>query len=146
MKPLFILLTIISAFFGNSAFANDEKNVTPSVRKSFQRSFIDAKEVHWVTRKEFYKAEFELNGESMRAYYSLEGKFLAASKNLRTTQLPLALRADIKKEYVNFWVTDLFELSSEQETSYFITLEDADTKLVLKSSGNGWRTYQKTTK
>lgn len=146
MKPLFILLTIISSFLGSSAMANDDQKITPSVLKSFQRSFSDAKEVHWAVRKNFYRADFELNGQYITAFYSVDGNFLAASRNITTAQLPVVLQTDIKKEYASFWVTELFELSSEQEIAYFLTLENADTKLVLKSFGHEWKVYQKTTK
>jgi hypothetical protein len=40
-------------------------------------------------------------------------------------------------------VSDLFEAAKSDVTSYYITIENADTKMVLKSSGNNWDVYNK---
>lgn len=146
MKPLFIILTIISAFFGSSANANDEINVAPLVQQSFQRSFAQAKDIHWTVRKDYYKVDFELSGQYVTAFYNTDGKFIAATRNISSTQLPVVLQADLKKGRSDFWITELFELSNDEGVSYFLTLENADAKIILQSSGTEWNVYQRTSK
>ncbi len=69
---------------------------------------------------------------------------MAMTRNITTSQLPIALQTTIKNEYTAFWISDLFEIANEEGTSYYITLENADTKLVLKSTNNAaWSKYQK---
>ncbi|HVU84139.1 MAG TPA: hypothetical protein VHC50_04815, partial [Puia sp.] len=59
-----------------------------------------------------------------------------------TTELPSYLRNDIKKNYSGYWVTELFKASTNEGTSYFIRLENADGSLVLNSENEGeWRNY-----
>ncbi len=143
MKPLFILLTVIASFFTKTSLANDAV-VSPAVLKSFQSSFANAKEIGWSLTKNLYKASFTLDGQSINAYYNNEGIFVAMTRNITTSQLPIALQTTIKNEYTAFWISDLFEIANEEGTSYYITLENADTKLVLKSTNNAaWSKYQK---
>jgi len=54
------------------------------------------------------------------------------------------LLTDLKKNYSSHWITDLFEMASSNENVYYVTLENADQKLVLKSSGtSGWELFRK---
>ena len=68
---------------------------------------------------------------------------LALTRNISSLQLPITLQASLKKNYENFWISDLFEVANEQGTTYYVTLEDGDTKLVLKSGHSEWSTFQK---
>ena len=145
MKHLFILLTILSAFF-STAKANDDITVARFVQQSFHRSFTHAKDVHWTIRKDFYKADFELNGQYVTAFYATDGKFIAATRNISSTQLPVVLQSGLKKGRTGYWITDLFEVSNQQGVTYYLTLENADNKIILQSTGNEWMVYQKANK
>jgi hypothetical protein len=53
----------------------------------------------------------------------------------------------LKKNYSNHWISDLFEVSNEEGTAYYLTMEDADSKIVLKSTGgSSWDIYKRITK
>ena len=145
MKPLFILLTALSSFFMKSASANDGTVGRP-VLQSFRSSFTEAKEVRWIIGKEFIRAEFEFNGQYLTAFYFADGKLAGVTKNISSTQLPIALQTTLKKEYADYWISDLFELSNDEGVSYYVTLENADGQLVLQSALNGWRNYMKKSK
>ena len=144
MKPVLILVTFLSVFF-NSTKASDDL-VSPTAQQSFKRSFVQAKDVRWVKRDDFYRVDFQLNSQYITAFYSPEGKFVAATRNVTSEQLPMLLQTHIKKHHADYWISDLFEFSNDQEVTYFLTLENADVKLVLQSSGNYWNVYQRTTK
>ena len=54
---------------------------------------------------------------------------------------------ELKKEYNGFWISELFEMVSDDQTTYYVSLENADKTLVLKSNGtSGWSVYAKTKK
>ena len=53
--------------------------------------------------------------------------------NILSTQLPVALLADIKKEYKGYWITELYEEGKSNQPSYFITVENADQIIKLSS-------------
>jgi hypothetical protein len=136
---VFIFITGIS-----SAFANDNEEVDGKIVRSFQKEFAGAQNVHWVTTKDFVKVTFTLNEQVVYAYYGQNGSLLGVTRNILSGQLPINLLTDFKKNYSNYWITDLFEMAVNGENVYYLTLEDSDHKVVLKSTGaNGWDLYRK---
>lgn len=143
MKRLLVTLTIAVSMLSFSSFASGEETVSAKALESFKTSFKSATEVTWSVSENFYKANFSLNGQYVSAYYDEQGKLMGLTRNISSLQLPIALQAELKKNYENYWITDLFEVANDDGTSYYITLETADTKIVLKSAGSDWTTYQK---
>jgi|ADGO01.1.fsa_nt_gi hypothetical protein len=108
------------------------------------KEFAGAKDVQWETGKAFVKATFTLHGQVMFAYYSNDASLLAVTRNITTNQLPMGLLTDVKKNYANYWISDLFEMVADNETSYYVTLESADSRVVLKSTDSTtWQVYKK---
>jgi len=141
MKRLLVTLTIALSFISLSSFANDE--VSPRAIKSFNSSFKNATEVKWTITDDYFKADFALNGQYVSAYYDTEGKMMALTRNISSLQLPIALQAELKKSYDAYWISDVVEIANETGTAYYITLETADTQLVLKSEGDSWSNFKK---
>jgi hypothetical protein len=141
MKRLLLTLTIALSFISLSSFANDE--VSPRAIKSFNTSFKNATEVKWTITDNYFKADFALNGQYVSAYYDTEGAMIAITRNISSLQLPIALQADLKKSYDAYWISDVIEVANETGTAYYITLETADTQLVLKSEGDSWNNFKK---
>jgi hypothetical protein len=136
---VFLLITGIS-----SAFANGKEEVSDRIIQSFQKEFAGAQHVEWVTTKEFVKATFVLNEQVVYAYYGQDGQLLGVTRNILPGQLPINLLTDVKKSYTNYWITDLFEMAANHENVYYVTLENSDHKIVLRSSGtNGWEVFKK---
>lgn len=136
---VFVLVTGIS-----SAFANGHEEVNQRVVNAFQKEFAGAQNVEWATSKEFVKATFTLNEQIVYAYYGQDGRLLGVTRNIVSGQLPINLLTDLKKNYNNYWITDLFEMANNNENGYYVTLESSDHKVVLKSSGtNGWEVFSK---
>jgi hypothetical protein len=143
MKRLLFTLTAALVLIGMSSFKSDD-GVAPAALQSFQSSFKSATEVSWTVSNNHYKANFALNGQYVTAYYDLDGKMMGLTRNISSVQLPIALQASLKKDYDGYWISNLFEMANEEGTSYFITLENADTQLTLKASSNeDWYTFKK---
>ncbi|HZF66385.1 MAG TPA: hypothetical protein VEY32_06115 [Flavisolibacter sp.] len=145
MKLLLIFLTVLSSFTTKSSLANDGP-VNNAVLQVFQNSFAGAKEVYWTVGRDYYKADFQLNGQYVSAFISREEKLVAITKHISSTQLPFVLQAELKKSHANAWISELFEISNEEGIAYYVTLETADSQTVLKSSGNYWNLYSKKSK
>ncbi|MFN2458700.1 MAG: hypothetical protein ABR502_10890 [Chitinophagaceae bacterium] len=142
MKTLFIALTILASVF-TKTFAADEK-IAPRVLKSFQETFVNAKEVDWSSTATYYKAQFSLNDQIISAFYDMEGVLIGLTRNITTVQLPVSLQATLKKNYQQYWISELFEVSNDEGTQYYVTMETADVKVILKASPNSnWGIYQK---
>lgn len=153
MKPLFILLTIATTAFSSASFANSsnpkpvEPRVAPSVIRSFQKTFTAAQEADWTVAENFYKVQFAMSGQYVTAFYSPNGNLLGVTRNISSLQLPLTLQTELKKDYRDLWITDLFEVSNEDGTNYYVTLENSETKITLKGSADSkWTTYKKSRK
>jgi hypothetical protein len=138
-----MILTLAIAVSTLSAFAT-EGNVSEKVLNAFKTEFTTAKEVEWTTTGNYYKATFTYNEKHVFAYYNMEGELLGLTRYISPLDLPVNLQSNIKNNYSRYWISDLFEVAKSEGTSYYITLENADTKIVLKSTGGGaWSTFQK---
>lgn len=144
-----ILSIAVLLMIGISAFAvkDDEANVNQLAVKSFHRDFASAKNIKWEQKVNYVKVEFTLNDQVLYAYYNNEGQNTAIVRNIVSDQLPINLLTTLKKDYTGFWISDLFEVAVDEQTNYYVTLENADKKIVLRSSGiEGWDVYSKSKK
>ena len=140
---LFALVLLVSSLAVNA----EEKNINEKVLSAFKTEFTTASQVEWTTGPGYYKASFVFNDKHVFAFYNAEGRLLGLTRNITTSELPLKLQTELKKNYESYWISDLFEAAREEGTSYYLTLEDADTRLVLKASAdNNWTVYEKTKK
>ena len=143
------MLVLLVTLGTTSAFANtrNEEAVSQQVLDNFKKEFVNAKDVVWQNSKEYIKATFSMNEQVMFAFYNSNGELLAISRNISSEKLPISLLTSLRKNYNEYWITDLFEMVSGGEGSYYITLENADVKLVLKSDEfGGWDVYTKVKK
>ena len=135
-----LLLMTVSSY----SFANQGDGTNTQVTSSFKKDFANAREVKRETDKAFVKLTFTLNEEVMFAYYSQNGDLMAVSRNILSNNLPLPQLIKLKNKYADYWITDLFEINSDIETAYYITLENSESKLILKSNcTDGWEVYKK---
>jgi hypothetical protein len=141
-----IILTLAIGLSTLCSFAN-EGAVSTKVLDAFNHEFSSAKEVVWTEGSNFYKASFVFNEQHVSAFFSAEGELVAVTRYISSLDLPLNLQTSLKKDYNSYWISDLFEMSNNDATSYYITVESADKKIVLKSTnGEGWTVYQKNSK
>ena len=144
MKKSILILAMLLTTIVGSSFANRTDDNKNRAAASFKQDFASAKEVTWENGKDLVKATFKLNDQVMFAYYSESGELMAVVRNMVSAQLPINLLTNLKKNYQSYWITDLFEVSASNESSYYVTLESADNVVVLKSSGlNKWEVFQK---
>ena len=147
MKKNILSLALVLIIGLSSSFANYAEGVNQKVISSFKKDFASAKDVKWESGKEYIRATFTMNGQVLFAYYSETGEMLAMTRNILSSQLPINLQNDLRKEYSSFWITDLFEMAAGNETKYFVTLETTDNIIVLKSvDAVNWEEFKKVKK
>ena len=140
-----MMLTLAIAISTLSAFAGEEK-VAPKVLDAFKNEFNTAKEVEWTVGNTYYMATFNYNDKYVFAYYNTDGILLGLTRYISSADLPMLLQNNLKKDYSDYWISDLFEMAKNGATAYYVTLENADKKIVLQSSGNEWVEYRKVKK
>jgi len=137
-----MIMTLAIAVSSLAAFAGEE-NVSQKVLNAFNQEFVSAKQVEWATGNNYYRASFIYNNKHVFAYYDMEGELLALTRYISSMDLPLSLQTGLKKDYSDYWISDLFEVAKNEGTNYYITLENADTQLTLHSTGaGGWDVYK----
>lgn len=144
MKKSILTWVLLLTVGLSTTFAHKYENVNEQVINSFKKEFASAQDVSWEKSKDISKATFKLNDQVMFAYYTEEGSLLAVVRNIVSSQLPINLLSDLKKNYAGYWISDLFEMASDNTTYYYVTLQNSDQSVVMKSFGAaGWETFKK---
>src|SRR4030095_5643599 len=143
MKKIIIMLAITMSSL--AAFACEE-NVNKKCVDAFSQQFAGAKDVKWTAKDTYYQASFVFNGQYADAFYQLNGKLMAMTRNISSLDLPMTLQTSLKK-YTGSWISDLFEISDNDGTRYYITMESAGSKIILKSNCAGnWNVFKTSVK
>ena len=83
----------------------------------------------------------------VNAEYTMAGEVSGVSADCMQIYRMLALQIDLKKNYKDYWISNLFEVAKDNDTAYYITVEDADAKMVLKATdGRNWNVFKKVKK
>jgi CRISPR/Cas system-associated exonuclease Cas4 (RecB family) len=137
------LASFAGSSFGMSKAFKGEENVNKQVLNAFKTEFNTVKDVEWTAGTDFYKASFVYNEKHVFAYYNIDGDLLGLTRYISSVDLPLNLQIGLKKNGKGYWISDLFEVAKNEVTSYYITLENADTKMVLWSvGGSNWEEFK----
>ena len=145
LSAAFVLMMGAGAFAANGTTNNNDEGVANEMAvRSFKKDFANARNIVWEQKENYTKATFSLNGQILFAYYNNNGDLQAVVRNITSDQLPINLLTSLKNNYGESWITDLFEIASGDETTYYVTLETSEKKIVLKSNGtDGWEVYSK---
>jgi hypothetical protein len=145
MKKIVFVFGFLAAV--TMSYAYPSEKVSPKVLASFHSDFSTATDVEWETGNNYFRAAFSINEQRAFAYYDLEGQLISIARYISSFQLPFNLFSHLKNQYSNYWISDLFEVSNEEGLHYYVTLETAETKQVLRSSNGGsWISYSKNKK
>ena len=150
MKRTFATIALTAALLltagVGSSFSRNTTNGNDNIEAYFRKDFQQAEQISTNTGADYTKVTFKMNSMILTAFYSNSGELLAVTHNITSTQLPLQLLIQVKRNYSGYWISDLFEYNANGSSSYFLTLENADSKVTLRSNDGDWETYNKTTK
>jgi len=145
MKKIVFALGLVLTMGVCSAYPSER--VSQKVLASFRAEFTNAQDVAWETGNNYFRAAFTMNEQGIFAYYNVDGQLLSIARYISSIQLPVNRYADLKNDYSKYWISDLFEVSNSEGLHYYVTLETADSKLVMHSgNGGSWSTYSKSKK
>jgi hypothetical protein len=144
MKKLILAWAVILTVGLTSAFANKSEDINQNAVASFKNDFTSARNVSWQENKGYIKATFSMNDQIMYAFYNHQGELLGVMRHVLTSQLPLNLSRGLKKSYISeYWVSDLIEMDADGQTYYYVSLENGDGTIILKSDASGnWRLHK----
>lgn len=144
MKKIIYLLALTVLSFSVKA---TETNVNSRVMASFKKDFAHATDVLWTITNDISKVSFQYNNISYFAFYNNTGELLGTTRYVTLLNLPIKLQTSLRNDYKDYWVSNLFEVNNADGLAYYITIEDADNKIVLKSdNGKDWTRQSKKVK
>jgi hypothetical protein len=145
MKKIVFVLGLVATMGVCSAYPSER--VSQKVLTSFKTEFTNAQDVEWETGNNYFRAAFTMNEQRIFAYYNVDGQLMSIARHISSIQLPVNLYANLKNDYSKYWISDLFEVSNSEGLHYYVTLEMADSKMVMHSgNGGSWSTYSKSKK
>ena len=145
MKKIVFVAGFLMIMIGSWAYPSER--VSQKVLTAFKNEFRTAQDVQWETGNNYFRATFTMNEQRIFAFYNVGGELLSIARYISSIQLPVNLYADLKNDHSKYWISDLFEVSNSEGLHYYVTLETADSKLVMHSSNGGsWSTYSKSKK
>jgi hypothetical protein len=139
---LILLLTVASSF----SFAGTTEEGTPRLRASFQHDFKNASLISAEVHEKLIKVTFAMDKTILCAYYSTAGKLLGVVHNILSGELPADLKTDLKESYGKYWITELFEINEDAQSVYYVSLQNADHIVNLRSTDQGWEVYSRVKK
>lgn len=146
-KKATLILALLLTACTSYSFASKTDELSRQVKASFKKEFRNAEIVSTEVNGKFTKLTFRMNNIVLFAFYSDNGNLLAVVRNILSSQLPLTLMLDLKKDYAGYWITELFELNGDGQNCYYVSLENANSTLILRSVDNdNWEVYKQTSK
>jgi hypothetical protein len=147
MKKKISLLAITAVIMTTGIFAKPiEPGVNDKVLVAFTKHFEGVKDITWNKTEQYIKANFVKDGQPLSAYFNSNGELIGVSKNILSQQLPLKLNLELKKVIADGWITELFEFTDGQTTTYFMTVENSNQKVHYQNDGYEWTVYKKVKK
>ena len=145
MKKTALITALILVTAITGSFANDG-GISRAVNANFVKEFNSARDVRWQSQKNYAIATFNMAGQILMAYYTYDGQLVAVLHHIPVDHLPIFLIKEIKKNYNEYWVTELFEAVADGDSHYYVTMENPDETIKLKSVGSTYWTVEKTRK
>ena len=141
MKKLLIFLSLFAAL---TAAAAEPPEVNVKVLKAFNETFVKATDVVWHEMQNSYEAHFKQSDIVTRAVYDTEGNLLRATRYYSEENLPINILSKLKKRYTGKSVFGVTEVTTEEEVSYYITLQDEKNWYIV--TADNWGTLELTKK
>lgn len=143
MNKKFLSLATALFLLISTSFAAINNSIPEGIVKDLNQHFSNASEVSWSATNNYYKASVNMQGKFLEVFYNIDGSFIGISRNITVDQLPLTLIKDVQAEKANAYVSDLFELVTEQAgTEYYITYKNGVETKVYRGAADGWNLYQ----
>lgn len=145
MKKIVLFLSIAFVSLTSFSYKATAPDINQVVLHAFNQKFTNARDIQWENKPNLIKAQFILNDQVLNAWFNRKGNLLAITRFICPTELPADLLNTLKKDYAGSWITDLFEMQTETATTYYVTMENADEKIILQSDTDGsgeWHSYK----
>lgn len=137
MKHLIIISAILLSTNLLSAQDLSSADVPSVVKNSFHKNFPKADHVEWERKGDTYNAEFDINWRDHEVWISRTGAILKYKKELKASELPSAVTAQIKQNYGSYRIDDVDQYEVNKRFYYKVELKkhDEERKILFDQKG-----------
>ena len=132
-KYLFFIYFLVAGFSADAS----PSTINEKLLKSFQQSYPHAFQVNWLELAETDVVYFEQDGIRATNFYKKDGSFIRSTRYYQEANLPYYLIAVIKERFPEKKIYCVTEISTPNEISYYIKIEDAKTWRTLQADSDG---------
>lgn len=139
MKKLIVTLGIAALLSIQAVFAAPDPAVAnKKIAASFREAFANAEHVRWYsTDNVTYTAKFLLGESRVTAFFDVSGKLIATHRYIVESQLPLNVTTNLQRRYPNQQIFCIVEYRVDDNTVYYITLENEKYWTNIKAATDG---------
>ena len=130
-----VLMIICAALLGAAAYAAPDHN--EKVLKSFRETFTQAEEVKWDETEDYFTVSFVSAGIRSKVNYDKEGNMLSSIRYYSPQLLPLNIFNKLRKEYQKKNLFGVTEVTSGNDVTYYVKMEDGKHWFTLKVDESG---------
>jgi hypothetical protein len=137
MKKIICICSLLFLAF-SSIYALPESEVNAKVIKTFKSGFPDVKAHTWYKFENYYEVYFkETDDRSSKIDYNFDGTLLRSLQYYQGSNLPAFIKAKLNEKYPGKSIFGVVELTSEDEHTYNIILQDEKYWYNLTSDDKG---------
>ena len=134
MKKLIIFTCLFAAL---NVTASTPPEVSEKVLKAFSETFMKATDIVWHEVQNFYEASFIQSEIISRAIYDQDGNLVRTTRYYSQENLPINILTKLQKRFAGKSVYGITELSTDDEVSYHITMQDEKNWYIIKADNWG---------
>jgi hypothetical protein len=146
MKRIIITLSVLFTLATTTTAFASEVKVSPSVMQAFKARFADAENVSWSEANGFTIAEFTLDDTKHFAYFNAAGEITVVAQPLTVKDLSKAQQTNLRKNYADYTVVDVYQLEDNEGVKYYAVVENASKKIILSTTTSKWDVVKSTNK
>jgi len=135
-----ILAFLLVALFSLESYAQEisRDKVPPVITVAFKQKFPKASDISWEMKGEQFNVDFEIDRRDHEAWYDGSGKLLKHTRDIRQNELPKAVLDAIRKQFVNYRVSDTEKTTDHQGAdTYKVELKKLSSDLDVIFSPEG---------
>jgi len=126
--------------------ANNSDKVSQAVKNSFHAEFGAQSNLNWNQTENFDVASFDVEGQSVNAYFTKEGVLEGKTFLKKWADLPFQAQVNIVQRYKDYDVESVFVYygkSLNNAGNYFVSLSKDNSTILVQVNDNGNTTLYK---
>ncbi|HEX2627787.1 MAG TPA: PepSY-like domain-containing protein [Chitinophagaceae bacterium] len=138
MKMIFISLAAVATTLVACGQDIPASKVPSVVQNTVTGKFTHIKDIDWEKKKNFYEAEFDLEGVEYKAQVAPNGSLLVVMKDIIAANLPQPVTDAIRRDYAEYSIDEVQQVERNGAVYYQVELEKRKAKdIQLAYSADG---------